>query len=129
MYAAFSSAVLTSSNAEAKVVVDAVPFEANATLKNEAAIKDNIMLCVRSKGTSFVEKAKRAAQSGAVAVIVVNTDDSLVKMSALGDDTGYTSNIPVLMINSVDATRLHEHGAALIRGSFFLQGILGGSFC
>ena len=97
-----------------KIVVDAVPFEANAPLENEAAINGNIMLCIRSKDVSFVEQAKRALDAGAVAAIVVNTDDSLLYMPTLGD-TSKIPMIPVLMIKSSDAVRLREHGSALIR--------------
>ena len=97
-------------------VVDAVPFEANATLQNEAAIKGNIMLCIRFKGTPrtpFVEKVKLGSAAGAAAVIIVNTDDEPLVMSNSG--SGYISDIPVLMIKSSDAPRLRNHGSALLR--------------
>ena len=97
-------------------MVDAVPFEANATLQNEAAIKGNIMLCIRSKGTPrtpFVEKVKLGSAAGAAAVIIVNTNDELMGMSDSG--SGYTSDIPVLMIKSSDAPHLRNHGSALLR--------------
>ena len=55
-------------------VVDAVPFAADGEIQNGDAIKDNIMLCKRG-GTTFVEKVKRAAEAGAVGVIIVNTED------------------------------------------------------
>ena len=54
-------------------VVDAVPFAADGEIQNGDAIKDNIMLCKRG-GTTFVEKVKRAAEAGAVGVIIVNTE-------------------------------------------------------
>ena len=93
-------------------VVDAVPFEANATLQNEAAIKGNIMLCMRGD-TPFFEKVKLGSAAGAAAVIIVNTDDALIEMSDNG--SGYTSDIPVLMIKSSDAPRMRNHGSALLR--------------
>ena len=94
-------------------VVDAVPFEANANLENEAAMKGNIMLCIRSKGTPFVEQVKRASAAGAAAVIIVNADDALMKVNDSG--SGYTAAIPVLMIKSSDAPRLRKHGSSLLR--------------
>ena len=95
-------------------VVDAVPFEADTDLANQAAIKGNIMLCIRSPqrgSTPFVEKVKRASEAGAAAVVIVNTDDALMTMVG----SGYTSAIPVLMIKSSDAPRLRKHGSALLR--------------
>ena len=52
----------------------------------------------------------KAAEAGAVGVIIVNTQDDLEQMT----DSG-SSSIPVLIIKSSDAVRLREHGGALIR--------------
>ena len=92
-------------------VVDAVPFEANTALANEAAIKGSIMLVSRG-AVPFVEKVKRASSAGAAAVIIFNTEDELMQM---GGDGGYTSDIPVLMIKSSDALRLRKYGRARLR--------------
>jgi len=141
MYANFSSELpsdwVSSRSAEINVV-DAVPFKADWALKNASELKGNIAL-ISSGGTTFAKKVKRASEAGAVGVIIVNTKDRLFKMRGryqsseipvLGlledqaeefkswfnfTDTGYKSDIPVLMIKSSDATRLREHGSALIR--------------
>ena len=109
-YASWGHLPLDWSSAELPVV-DAIPFEANATLQNEAATKGNIMLCMRGD-TPFVEKVKLGLAAGAAAVIIVNTDDALMEM---GTNYKYTSDIPVLMIKSSDAPRLRNHGSALLR--------------
>ena len=53
-------------------------------LANAAAVKGNIMLlCIRnpqSRLVPFWEKVKRASAAGAAAVIIVNTDDVLMRM-------------------------------------------------
>ena len=110
MCVGFSAALESKSGVE---YVDAV-YDANYELKNKKAMKDNIMLCVRSDGTSFVKQAEQAKEAGAVGVIVVNTDDSLIYMPA---ESGKSKilDIPVLMIKASDAMRLREHGSAVIR--------------
>ena len=98
-------------------VVDAVPFEADTDLANAAAVKGNIMLlCIRnpqSRLVPFWEKVKRASEAGAAAVIIVNTDDVLMRMTDSGSD--FTSDIPVLMIKSSDLPRLQKYRSALLR--------------
>ena len=93
-------------------VVDAVPYMADAELKNKDAVKGSIMLVSRGAGP-FVGKVKRASAAGAAAVIVFNTEDKLMEMG--GGDDEFTSDIPVIMIKSSDAPRLREHGSALLR--------------
>ena len=110
------------------IVVDAVPFLADAVLENVDELSGNIALVGRDTDESqsrtgrkvtYPEKVERAFEAGAVRVIVVNTprggkdgDDS----SRMGSDTGnYKSTIPVLIIKSSDAARLRKRGCALIR--------------
>ena len=115
IYAAFSSALPLEWAAWDFDLIEAMPFEADAAIKHEDEIKGNIMLCIRSEGTPFLTKIEQAAEAGASAVIVANTDDSLIQMAAVGDVAGYKSKIPVLMIKHSDISRLREYGSALIR--------------
>ena len=116
-YAEFSSALSsewTSSEAE-MAVVDTVPFVAGKPLENASEVNGNIAVVSRGGDITFVDKAKRAAEAGAVGVIIINTEDALLAMPALDDDAGYKSKVPVLMIKSSDAARLREHhGSALV---------------
>ena len=97
--------------------VDAVPFEANSQLEN---IGCNIMLCITPEGAEqgdgswTVRQAKKAAEVGAVAIIFASSSDD--ELFAMTTTTKYKSEIPILMIKSSDATRMREHGGALIRG-------------
>jgi len=110
------------------IVVDTVPFLADAVLENVDELSGNIALVGRDTDESqsrtgrkvtYPEKVERAFEAGAVGVIVVNTprggkdgDD----LSRMGSDTGnYKSKIPVLMIKSSDAARLRKRGCAVIR--------------
>ena len=65
-----------------------------------------------SVNTALVEHAE---EKGAVAFIVVSTDETIFQMTGPDKDPGYKSSIPVLMIKSSDAVRLREQGSALIR--------------
>lgn len=51
------------------------PFFAESTLTNPAALRGRIALINRGGGVSFFEKARRAQEAGAVAVVVINQDD------------------------------------------------------
>lgn len=114
MYAKFSSALpleWTSSTAEIDVI-DAVPFMADSVLENGSELQGKIALVSRGAGVTFSDKAKRASEAGAIGVIIVNTEDVLMKVNG---EAGYKSSIPVLMIKPSDAARLREHGGALLR--------------
>lgn len=114
VFAEFSAQVPAST--DETPVIEAVPFKADATLQNEASVKGNIMLVSRGK-VPFSEKAKRASVAGAIALLVVNTNDELYSMTAGDGSTadGYVSDIPVLMIKPNDFVKLKIHGAAKLQ--------------
>lgn len=93
-------------------VVDAVPLQSGAA--DVTTLEACIVLVSRIDVVSFAETAKWGNAIGAVAVIVVSANDELFSMLAQGQDTGYTSIMPMLMIKSSDAVRLREHGCARI---------------
>lgn len=85
-------------------VVKADPYEACANLNNAAALNGKIALIQRGN-CEFGEKALRAQQAGAVAVIIVNNvTGGPVGMGAGAQ--GNSVNIPVLMISDVDGSRI-----------------------
>lgn len=101
IYTSFSSAfplVWVSSKAKINVVDApyAVPFITGSVI-------ECIALAVIVGTDAVVEYTKRASEAGAVGGLVVNTDDDLFEMD--GDDDGFKSEIPVLMIKSTDAAR------------------------
>ena len=67
---------------------------------------------VAEAGMNWTDAVKLASAAGAAAVIFVNTHDKLMKISG---ESGYNSDIPVLMIKSSDALRLRKHGRSLLR--------------
>ena len=116
MFAKFSSTLPSewaSPNVEINVV-DAVPFTADSVLDNADEVRDNIALISRGRDTSFVDKAKRAAEAGAVGVIIVDTDEL---QGTSDNENGYNPEIPVLVIKPSDVARMRELGSALIRAT------------
>jgi hypothetical protein len=71
------------------------PDLADAELKNAAEVKGKVAVVLRG-ANSFVEKAQRAQQAGAIALIIINSDDTLVR--AGGDDTNRATTIPVVVV-------------------------------
>ena len=112
--------------------VRADPFTADSAIKNKNKIEGKIMLCSRSDA-SFEQQAKHAARAGAVGLIVVNTEDNLLKMKSsrtsvraaipAADFSSVTntslgrrkSEIPVVMIKSSDHDRVLGAGAFCIK--------------
>ena len=86
-------------------------------LENGSELQGNIALVSRgADDATFVNKVKQISDAGAIGVIIVNTEDTLLAVPpAEGDDAGYKSTVPVLMIKHSDVARLREPGGALIR--------------
>ena len=110
-----------------KACVHVVPFMADvAQFENASELNGNIAIVPRGDRREknrgdLLDQAKRAAEAGAVGLIVVNQGDNLVEdwSDAFEDeDTAVRHqkfDVPVLMIASSDAARLLEHGSARIR--------------
>jgi hypothetical protein len=73
------------------------PERADAELKNADQLKDKWAV-VKRGANSFAEKVRRAQAAGAAGVIIVNSDDSLVK--AGGDDGEEKIKIPALLVSN-----------------------------
>lgn len=85
-------------------IVKADPYEACVSLVNAAALNGKIALIKRGN-CEFGEKALRAQQAGAIAVIIVNNvAGGPVGMGAGAQGTSV--NIPVLMISDVDGAMI-----------------------
>ncbi len=85
-------------------VVDSVRSNlACSSISNIADIRGNIALITRGTCT-FKEKTLRAAQAGAIGVIIANNQDQTLTMG--GDNTPPTPNIPAVLIKSSDAARI-----------------------
>lgn len=85
-------------------VVKADPYEGCVNFTNASAINGKIALIKRGN-CEFGEKALRAQQAGAVAVIIVNNvTGGPVGMGA--GSQGSSVNIPVIMISDVDGAKI-----------------------
>ena len=83
------------------------PDLADGALTNADQVKGS-MAVVRRGANSFVEKAKRAQDAGAVGLIIINNADELLK--AGGDDLNKTVTIPVVMVPKDAAAALTAAG-------------------
>jgi extracellular elastinolytic metalloproteinase len=85
-------------------VVDSVRSNlACSSISNIADVRGNIALITRGTCT-FKEKTLRAAQAGAIGVIIANNQDQILTMG--GDNTPPTPTIPAVLIKSSDAARI-----------------------
>jgi hypothetical protein len=85
-------------------VVDSIRSNlACSSIANIAEIRGNIALITRGTCT-FKEKTLRAAQAGAIGVIIANNQDQILTMG--GDNTPPTPSIPAVLIKSSDAARI-----------------------
>ena len=66
------------------------------------------MAVVRRGGISFQEKAERVVKAGALALVIVNTEDTLFEMPPM--EEGYVAEIPVMMIRGKDEEALLAAG-------------------
>jgi len=87
------------------------PYCADTELNNSDELKGKIALSLRGaeegRTCSFVDKAKRVAEAGAVGLIIINSEDTLVSP---GDSAreGSDIEIPVVGIRNSDAAQLPD---------------------
>ena len=92
-------------------VIRADPFYADVSLSNEDAIKGKIAMVLRGseegRKCSFVDKANRVTAAGAIGVIVVNNEDTLLSP---GDSAreGEDIQVPVVGIRRSDSEELPD---------------------
>lgn len=86
-------------------VLQCEPERAEKELANTPRLQGKPAWCRRG-GCEFVEKAPRASSAVAAGLVVVNDDDRLCKMSG----SGFSSNIPLIMIRARDGQRLLDSG-------------------
>ena len=92
-------------------ILRAEPMTADADLSNADELRGKIAVVVRGSSRptacSFVEKAMRVADAGAVGVVVANTEDSMISPGDSAREGGDVS-IPVVGIRSSDVAKLIE---------------------
>ena len=80
-------------------------MQADTPLKNEESLRGKIALVQRGSSSgiacSFVEKATRVENAGAVGMVLVNTEDSMISPGDSAREGGDV-NIPVVGIRSSD---------------------------
>lgn len=90
-------------------IARAEPFQADSRLTNEDELRGRIALVQRGSSSgepcSFVEKAMRVESAGAVAMVVVNTEDSMISPGDSAREGGGV-NIPVVGIRAGDLPML-----------------------
>eukprot|EP01046_Picozoa_sp_COSAG06_P007897 COSAG06_NODE_394_length_16313_cov_11.756568_6_plen_897_part_00 len=86
-------------------IVATDPARAEAPLTNAAGLRGKLALTVRGE-CAFAEKAERAAEAGAVAVIVVNSEPGDVTCAPGDPDNKYRGSVPVLGVSAGVGERL-----------------------
>ena len=86
-------------------IVATDPARAEAPLTNAADLRGKLALTVRGE-CAFAEKADRAAEAGAVAVIVVNSEPGDVPVKPGDADNVYKGSVPVLGVSASVGERL-----------------------
>jgi hypothetical protein len=82
------------------------PERADSELRNAEQLNQTVAV-VKRGGNEFVEKAKRAQLAGALALIIINTENTVYMPS--GDDSAVT--IPVVLVASEAGAALLQDGA------------------
>ena len=84
-----------------KYVRVVVPFNACGNIKNAKALKGHYAIVLRG-GCNFIDKTRAVQAAGAVGLIVINTDPTLIKMpgSQFGMDDMKDITIPSVMIEN-----------------------------
>lgn len=92
-------------------IVKADPFQADTELCNEEELRGKIVLVQRGSSSgeacSFVAKALRVESAGAVAMVLVNTEDSMISPGDSAREGGGV-NIPVVGVRSGDLLYLSD---------------------
>ncbi|MFA6150571.1 MAG: PA domain-containing protein [Chitinophagaceae bacterium] len=78
----------------------------------------------RGGGVTFVDKAKRCKDKGAIGVIIVNNAPG--DPVGMGAPTGYTESIPVLMVSDIDGIAINNAIKAVSSPSDTVKVTLGG---
>ena len=86
------------------------PWTCATALTNAAALDGKVAMCGRGD-CGFVDKARACQMAGAVAMIVVNTEDALGKLVGKGDDIA----IPCACIKSSDGDKFKSDSLATFR--------------
>ena len=93
------------------LLLRAEPFQADAELKNQDEMQGKIALVQRGSSTgltcSFVEKAMRVQDAGAVAMVLINTEDSMISPGDSAREGGDV-RIPVVGIRASHLSLLSE---------------------
>ena len=90
------------------------PLTADAELKNKADMKGKVAVVCRGV-VPFLEKARRAAEAGAIALIVVNDEDMPYKCTASGEDDSAVT-LPVVCVGQLHGNQLVDGARVQISG-------------
>ena len=82
------------------------PERADRELSNAEQLNQKVAVATRGGGP-FVEKAQRVQKAGAVALVIINTDNTL--MTPGGDDSAVT--IPVILVTTDAGATLMQEGS------------------
>jgi hypothetical protein len=94
------------------------PLIANAQLANGDTIRGNIAVVQRGV-CSFVEKALRCQEAGALAVIVVNTDDDLFVIGGAPGEQAV--EVPIVVVGNASGRSLLEATRAVLVSLCFVR--------
>eukprot|EP01046_Picozoa_sp_COSAG06_P017023 COSAG06_NODE_1143_length_10539_cov_13.369923_5_plen_257_part_00 len=95
-------------------IVATDPARAEAPLANAADLRGKLALTVRGECV-FTEKADRAAEAGAVAVIVVNNEPGDVPCTPGDRDNQYRGSVPVFGVSASVGERLGAAAECCLR--------------
>ena len=84
------------------------PECADQELRNAEQLNQKVAV-VKRGGNTFGEKARRAQQAGALALVIINSDNEL--FAAKGDDSASPVTIPVVLVTSDAGTALLQEGS------------------
>ena len=99
---------------EAGEICLADPLPADRELVNKSSMQGKVAVVVRGV-VPFVEKARRAAEAGAVALIVINNEDSLYQCTAAGAECD-DIKIPVVCVSSKHGEHLNNGKSVSVCG-------------
>ena len=102
-----------SSDAEGDIC-RAVPLTADTDLENKSDLQGKIAVVARGV-VPFAEKARRVTEAGAIALIVVNDEDTPYKCTAAGEDCSAIT-LPVVCVGRRSGTYLEDGTRVRITG-------------
>jgi len=96
------------------IAVRAHPFTAATHIRNLHQMKGNIALVQRGE-CSFAAKAKHVQKAGAIAMILINSNEELVRMGEAFEHEGDKITIPVIMVGKEFGSKfLHPVKVAIV---------------